>query len=116
MTIAPPTVRCRVSVVICAYTEDRWSRLVVAVESVRAQTCPAEEVVLVIDHCPPLAARARSEFTDIVVTENDSAQGRSPRLRRGPRCSMRDFLRLSEIMPGAWNIFWGRSRSYSRSS
>jgi hypothetical protein len=77
MTIAPPTVRCRVSVVICAYTEDRWSRLVAAIESVRAQTCPAEEVVLVIDHCPPLAARARSEFTDVVVTENSSAQGLS---------------------------------------
>lgn len=92
MTIAPPTVRCRVSVVICAYTEERWSRLLVAIESVQTQTRQAEEVVLVIDHCPPLAARARSELTDVIVTENCSLQGLSGARNVGLRTATGDVV------------------------
>lgn len=92
MTIAPPTPRCRVSVIICAYTEDRWSRLSVAIGSVRAQTRPSEEVVLVIDHCPPLAARARATFTDIVVTENSRSQGLSGARNEGLRVATGDVV------------------------
>ena len=92
MTIAPPTARCRVSVIICAYTEDRWSRLCQAIDSVRAQTRPAEEVVLVIDHCPALAARARAEFADIVVTENSDRQGLSGARNIGLRTAIGDVV------------------------
>jgi GT2 family glycosyltransferase len=92
MTLAPPTARCRVSVIICAYTEDRWSRLGQAIESVRSQTRQAEEVVLVIDHCPALAARARAEFADIVVTENDSTPGLSGARNVGLRTAMGDVV------------------------
>ena len=35
-----------ISVIICAYTEERWNDLVAAVESVQQQTYPAER-----DHC-----------------------------------------------------------------
>ena len=47
----------RISIVLCAYTEDRWAELVAAVESVRRQTLSPREIVLVIDHNPPLLAR-----------------------------------------------------------
>ena len=40
----------RLSVIICAYTLDRWDQLVEAVLSVHAQTTPAHEVLVVIDH------------------------------------------------------------------
>jgi glycosyltransferase involved in cell wall biosynthesis len=40
----------RVSVVICAYTRDRWASTMAAVASVREQSAPAHEVILVVDH------------------------------------------------------------------
>ncbi|HXT36751.1 MAG TPA: glycosyltransferase, partial [Chloroflexota bacterium] len=58
------------SVIICAYTEDRWDDLVAAVKSVRAQDTPPMEIVVVIDHHPPLAQRARVALPDVVVIEN----------------------------------------------
>jgi glucosyl-dolichyl phosphate glucuronosyltransferase len=39
-----------VSVIICAYTEARWGQIEAAVASVRGQTAPAEQVILVVDH------------------------------------------------------------------
>ena len=49
-----------VSIVICAYTEDRWPELVAAVDSVRQQTTLPYEIILVIDHHPQLLLRARA--------------------------------------------------------
>jgi GT2 family glycosyltransferase len=46
--IEPPTI----SVVVCAYTRDRIEVLSEAVDSLRGQTLPPHEVVLVIDHAP----------------------------------------------------------------
>jgi cellulose synthase/poly-beta-1,6-N-acetylglucosamine synthase-like glycosyltransferase len=51
-----------VSVVICAYTLDRWDLLQRAVASVLAQNVPAEEVIVVIDHNPELAERCRARW------------------------------------------------------
>lgn len=39
-----------ISVVICVYTEDRWEDILTAVDSVRAQSRPALETLLVVDH------------------------------------------------------------------
>ncbi len=51
-----------IGVVICAYSDDRWDELVDAVESVRTQSRPAREIVVVIDHNGPLLERARAAF------------------------------------------------------
>jgi len=51
-----------VSVVICAYTEDRWSLLLEAVDSVRRQTRRPLEIVICIDHNDALLARTRELF------------------------------------------------------
>lgn len=64
------------SVVICAFTERRWSQLQRAVESVRSQTLPAAEVVVVIDHNEDLLQRARALLRARVV-RNASVQGLS---------------------------------------
>jgi cellulose synthase/poly-beta-1,6-N-acetylglucosamine synthase-like glycosyltransferase len=66
-----------VSVIICAYTEDRWNDLVAAVQSVRAQSSPAYEIIVVIDHNPRLLERSRSEIPGIVVVDNNEPRGLS---------------------------------------
>jgi len=65
------------SVVICAYTEQRWSQLVAAVDSVRTQTKTAHQLIVVIDHNEELQARARSEMPDAMVVANRGPSGLS---------------------------------------
>lgn len=65
------------SVVICAYTEERWHDLSAAVESVRRQSAPALEVVVVVDHNPALLARVRDELEGVVAVENCEVRGLS---------------------------------------
>ncbi len=64
-----------VSVVVCAHTERRFAELRGAVESIRAQTVPAREIIVVIDHNPELLARAREALPDERVVENAGNQG-----------------------------------------
>lgn len=66
-----------ISVVICAYTEDRWNDLKAAIESIQNQTLPASELILVIDHNPALLSRARAAFPGITFVENTEPRGLS---------------------------------------
>lgn len=70
---AAPTV----AVVICCYTERRWDDIMAAVRSVRAQTVPVHQVLLVVDHCPALLRRLRAELGEECVLENTFSQGLS---------------------------------------
>jgi glycosyltransferase involved in cell wall biosynthesis len=65
------------SVVIAAFSSDRWDYLRDAVASVAAQTRPALETIVVIDHNPDLLARARRELPGTVVIPNAGARGAS---------------------------------------
>jgi glycosyltransferase involved in cell wall biosynthesis len=65
------------SVVICAYTYDRWDDVLAAVESVRCQTAVPEEIVVVIDHNPDLYASLSVALPDVMVVENRKQQGLS---------------------------------------
>jgi glycosyltransferase involved in cell wall biosynthesis/GT2 family glycosyltransferase len=69
----PPTI----SVVICAYTLDRLEVMGEAIASLRAQTLPPHEVVLVIDHAPELLAEARRLWPDLKIVANREQQGLS---------------------------------------
>ncbi|MFE7208462.1 glycosyltransferase family 2 protein [Streptomyces sp. NPDC057611] len=53
-----------ISVVICVYTEDRWEDILAAVSSVRAQSRPALETLLVVDHNPALLERLAEEYKE----------------------------------------------------
>ncbi len=64
-----------VSVVICCYTERRWIDIVAAVESVRRQTTPPHETLLVVDHNPALLQRIRAQIDDVIVVANRGRQG-----------------------------------------
>ena len=66
-----------ISVVICAYTHDRWDDLVSAVASMHSQTLQPREVIVVIDHNPELFARAGSALDGVVVIENHERKGLS---------------------------------------
>ena len=69
--------RPSVTVLICAYTERRWDQIVAAVESARAQTCPPEQIVLVIDHNPELLERSIAEIDGVDVMANRYESGLS---------------------------------------
>ena len=65
------------SVVICAYTEERWQDLGRAVRSVLAQRLPAQEIIVVIDHNQPMLERFETEFPAVRVIANAETRGLS---------------------------------------
>lgn len=73
------------TVVICAYTEARWPQTVAAIKSVLLQDPAPAQVVLVIDHNPALAERARQHETRADVIENDGQRGLSGARNAGLR-------------------------------
>jgi GT2 family glycosyltransferase len=66
-----------ISVVICAYTEDRWIDLTAAVESLRRQSQPPAEIVVVVDHNARLLDRIRNHLRDVVAIPNQQMPGLS---------------------------------------
>jgi glycosyltransferase involved in cell wall biosynthesis len=67
----------KISVIICAYTEDRWDDVLAAVDSVRSQRLAAHEVIVVIDHNPALLERLRPALPDVQVIPNAGQRGLS---------------------------------------
>nr|BEK69639.1 hypothetical protein KPHV_68660 [Kitasatospora purpeofusca] len=65
------------TVVICAYTVERWDDLSAAVASVHAQRRPPEELLLVVDHCPELLRLAREHLTGLRILANRQRRGLS---------------------------------------
>jgi glycosyltransferase involved in cell wall biosynthesis len=81
-----------ISVIICAYTLERWANLEAAVGSVRDQTRPALETIVVIDGNEELEARARLAFPAATVIANVHAQGLSGARRSGAERSHGEVL------------------------
>lgn len=81
-----------VSVVICAYTLDRWDALVEAVSSCLGQSRPPDEVVVVIDHNDALLARASSDLGAATVVANGSSRGLSGARNSGVEASHGDVV------------------------
>jgi GT2 family glycosyltransferase len=65
-----------VSVVICAFADERWDDTLAAVASAQAQEPKPLEVILVVDHNPALQARF-AEALDVTVIENSEVRGLS---------------------------------------
>jgi glycosyltransferase involved in cell wall biosynthesis len=65
------------AVVICAHTLDRWNELNRAVESVRAQTHPAREIIVIVDNNEALRERAAREIAAVTVLPNAKEAGLS---------------------------------------
>src|SRR5271166_54769 len=76
-----------VSVVVCAYTEQRWEQTRAAVNSVLGQSPPPAQVLVIVDHNAALAARARQEIPGVTVLENDESPGLSGARNTGLRAA-----------------------------
>jgi glycosyltransferase involved in cell wall biosynthesis len=82
----------RASVIICAYTLDRWEELERAVQSAREQTLPPREITVVVDNNPELLARARARFESVQVVANHHAPGLSGARNTGANVSSGSIL------------------------
>jgi len=66
-----------ISVVVCAYTLERIDLIAAAIESLRAQTAPPHEIVLVCDHAPELEAECKRRWPELTVVPNREQRGLS---------------------------------------
>jgi GT2 family glycosyltransferase len=82
------------SVVICAYTMDRWDALAAAVSTSLDQSLPPVEVIVVIDYNEELYERATRELTQIgvLVEANRSTKGLSGARNSGVAVSTGDIV------------------------
>jgi glucosyl-dolichyl phosphate glucuronosyltransferase len=105
------------SVVICAYTMDRWGQIVDAIASVHEQRPPVREVILVSDHNPELHRRALSELSGVQVVENADVRGLSGARNSGVRAATGRaiaFLDDDAVAEGGWAA--GLSAGYADAS
>jgi len=66
-----------ISVVICAYTEERWNDLTAAIESLRRQSLAPAEIIVAVDHNPRLLDRIQAHARDVVAVANRQTPGLS---------------------------------------
>lgn len=88
-------VRCRndvCSVIICAYTAQRWDDTMHAVVSAQTQQPPPREVILVVDHNPELLARLAEALPGVRVVANTSEQGSSGARNTGVALATGDIM------------------------
>jgi glycosyltransferase involved in cell wall biosynthesis len=94
-----------VSVIVCAYTMRRWEILREGIASVGAQTHPALETIVVIDHNPELLKVARETFRDARVVETVGDPGVSASRNTGvglARGEILAFLDDDAVADEAW--------------
>ncbi|HEU5160523.1 MAG TPA: glycosyltransferase [Streptosporangiaceae bacterium] len=82
----------KLSVVICAFTDERWDDVHAAVESVRRQRRAPHEIILSVDHNPGLYARLKASMPDVVVVENRYGRGLSGGKNTGFRLATGDVV------------------------
>jgi glycosyltransferase involved in cell wall biosynthesis len=80
------------SVIIPAFTLDRWDYLQNAVASVQAQAVPPMEIIVVVDHSSSLLAHASRELRDVKVIPNTGARGSSGARNSGAAAAQGDVL------------------------
>jgi hypothetical protein len=66
-----------VSAVVCTFSDGRRPQLLAAVESLRRQTAPPAEILVVVDHHPGLLADLRGSLAGAVVVESRRPRGLS---------------------------------------
>jgi glycosyltransferase involved in cell wall biosynthesis len=81
-----------ISVIICAYTLDRWDELCAAVKSCHDQSRNADEVILVVDYNEELFTRATEHFASTRVLANHETKGLSGARNTGVAASTGDVI------------------------
>jgi glycosyltransferase involved in cell wall biosynthesis len=103
--------RPTVSVVIAAFSSERWDYLREAVASVAAQTSPALETIVVIDHNPELLARARRELAAVVLP-NAGVRGASGARNTGVAHCRGEVIAFLDDDAAATRGWLGRLRAH----
>lgn len=80
------------SVILCAYTDQRWHDMCDALTSVTAQSVLPTEILLVVDHNPALAQRAAGAFSGVRVLTNRGPRGLSGARNTGVEASIGEVL------------------------
>ncbi len=80
------------SVIVCAYTLNRWTDLQRAVASLTDQTIAPDEVLVVIDHNDELFETAKRTFTSATVLNNAHEKGLSGARNTGVLASSSDVI------------------------
>ena len=74
----------RVSVIICAYTEERWEDLMRSVSNAAETLIDDDELIVVIDHNAALLARAQREIGESGDRRYKSSPVRKRKASRAP--------------------------------
>jgi Glycosyl transferase family 2 len=81
-----------VSVIIPTYTRARWDWLQECVASVKAQTVPPLETIVVVDHNPELLEEISREFPDVIAVPNIGGRGVSGARNSGVKASRGEIV------------------------
>lgn len=81
-----------ISIIICAYTEERWDDLVAAIASVQSQTMPAREIIVVIDYNLRLLQRVQDSIPNVIAVENTKVRGLSGARNSGIAVASSDII------------------------
>ncbi|MFF8673319.1 glycosyltransferase family 2 protein [Streptomyces sp. NPDC015242] len=110
-----------ISVVICVYTEERWEDILAAVSSVRIQSLPALETLLVVDHNPALLDRLLRRYGQAGATVRVMANAGPPGLSAGrntgiaaARGSVVAFLDDDAVAEEDWLLHFATAYTDSR--
>lgn len=98
----PPTAggsAVRVTVVICVFTMRRWDDMLAAIGSVRAQSLPAHELIVVVDHNEELLGELTAHLEagpastlPVTVVANEQVRGLSGGKNTGVRHAVGDIV------------------------
>jgi glycosyltransferase involved in cell wall biosynthesis len=80
------------SVVICVYTEDRWEQICAAVQSLRVQSLPCAEIIVVVDYNPGLYERLVAAMPDMTVVQNKHEKGLSGARNTGSALAQSEII------------------------
>jgi GT2 family glycosyltransferase len=81
-----------VSAIICVHTSDRWQSIHTAVSSVKRQTYPVREIIIVVDTNDELAMRLKASVSGVTVISNQQAPGLSGARNTGVATASGDLL------------------------
>jgi GT2 family glycosyltransferase len=81
-----------ISVVIAAYSSERWDDLRAAVASVATQSYAAHEIVVAVDNNPGLLERVRMQLPSVIAVENDESPGAGGARNAGSAVATGDVL------------------------